>query len=114
MEHNIQLVELPQEERFINKIVKNAEEAVELIENGYDYVIGEYKDGRNLFRKQKWSFIGSSSNTAGSWSSMDSHPSGDITRFFPANSPFFNLDIKLLKCASFKNLEGGIDFNCFF
>ena len=39
----------------------------ELLENGYDYMTGEYKDGGKLFRKQKRSFLGS-------WSRLDHGP----------------------------------------
>ncbi|MDG6221921.1 MAG: hypothetical protein QCH99_01510 [Candidatus Bathyarchaeota archaeon] len=59
------------DERFIVKIARNVKEAAELIENGYEYTTGEYKDGGKLFRKQKRSFLGSSSTSEGSWSSMD-------------------------------------------
>jgi hypothetical protein len=70
-EHYIQLVELPQEERYISKIANNAEEAVELIKLGFEYITGEYNDGGKIFRKRDLSYLGSLSNSVGSWSSMD-------------------------------------------
>ncbi len=66
----IQLVNLPQEEKFICKVAKNAEQAAELIEAGFEYVTGEYNDGGKLFRKRKLSYLGSSSIPVGSWSSL--------------------------------------------
>ena len=66
----VQLVDLPQEERFICKVAQNADEATELIEAGFEYVTGEYDDGGKLFRKQKLSYLGSRSSPVGSWSSM--------------------------------------------
>lgn len=47
------------DEKFIVKIARNVKEASRLIENGYEYVTGEYSDGGKLFRKQKRSFLGS-------------------------------------------------------
>ncbi len=66
----VQLVNLPQEEKFICKVAQNADEATELIEAGFEYVTGEYSDGGKLFRKRKLSYLGSWSSTVGSWSSM--------------------------------------------
>jgi len=66
----IQLVNLPQEEKFICKVAKDANQATELIEAGFEYVTGEYDDGGKLFRKRKLSYLGSSSIPVGSWSSL--------------------------------------------
>jgi integrase len=67
----IQLVDIPQEERFISKVAMNVKEATELIELGFEYVTGEYDDGGKIFRKRKISYLGSGSVPGGSWSSMD-------------------------------------------
>ena len=67
----IQLVDIPQEERFISKVAVNVKEATELIELGFEYVTGEYDDGGKIFRKRKISYLGSGSVPGGSWSSMD-------------------------------------------
>lgn len=67
----VQLVDTPHEERFICKVAKNAKEAQELIELGFEYVTGEYDNGGKLFRKRKLSYLGSRSTPEGSWSSMD-------------------------------------------
>ena len=67
----IQLVDVPQEERFISKVAVNVKEATELIELGFEYVTGEYGDGGKIFRKRKISYLGSGSVPGGSWSSMD-------------------------------------------
>jgi len=69
-EKYFQCIEISSEERFISKIAKEAKEAKELIEVGFDYVTGEYDNGGKLFRKRKMSFLGSSSISVGSWSSM--------------------------------------------
>jgi len=66
----IQLVDMPQEEKFICKVAKDIDQAAELIEAGFEYVTGEYDDGGKLFRKRKTSYLGSSSVPVGSWSSM--------------------------------------------
>ena len=47
--------------QMLCKIAKNATEAIELIEAGFEYVTGEYMDGGKLFRKRKASYLGSSS-----------------------------------------------------
>ncbi len=72
----IQLVDVPQEERFISKVAVNVKEATELIELGLEYVTGEYDDGGRIFRKREISYLGSGSVPGGSWSSMvqDSRP----------------------------------------
>ena len=66
----IQLVDIPQEERFISKVALNVKDATELIELGFEYVTGEYDDGGKIFRKRKISYLGSGSVPGGSWSSM--------------------------------------------
>lgn|GEM_PF-2482088 len=66
----IQLVSLPQEEKFICKVAKNSDKAAELIEAGFEYVTGEYGDGGKLFRKRKLTYLGSVSTSVGSWSSL--------------------------------------------
>jgi len=66
----IQLVDMPQEEKFICKVAKDIDQATELIELGFEYVTGEYDDGGKLFRKRKTTYLGSSSIPVGSWSSM--------------------------------------------
>jgi hypothetical protein len=76
----IQLVDVPQEERFISKVAVNVKEATELIELGFEYVTGEYSDGGKIFRKRKISYLGSGSVPGGSWSSMEDHRKGDISR----------------------------------
>lgn len=55
----IQLVDMPQEERFISKVAMNVKEATELIELGFEYVTGEYSDGGKIFRKRKTTYLGS-------------------------------------------------------
>jgi len=55
----VQLVAMPQEERFICKVANDAREAKELIELGFDYVTGEYDNGGKLFRKMKMTYLGS-------------------------------------------------------
>ena len=68
---HIQLLELLQEERFISKVAMNVKEATQPIELGFEYVTGEYNDGGKIFRKRDLSYLGSLSNSVGSWSSMD-------------------------------------------
>ena len=41
------------DERFIVKVARNVKEATELLENGYNYVTGEYKDGWQTLSKAK-------------------------------------------------------------
>ena len=55
----IQLVDIPQEERFISKVAMNVKEAAELVELGFEYVTGEYDDGGKLFKKRDLSYLGS-------------------------------------------------------
>jgi hypothetical protein len=40
-------------DNFITRIAKNAKEACELIQVGFDYVTGEYDDGGKIFRKRR-------------------------------------------------------------
>jgi hypothetical protein len=76
----IQLVDTQHEETFICKIAKNVKEATNFIELDFEYVTCDYDEGGKLFRKRDLSYLGSSSISVGSWSSMDSHPSGEISR----------------------------------
>jgi glutathione peroxidase-family protein len=46
------IVDLPND-NFITRIAKDAQEACEFIQVGFDYVIGEYDDGGKIFRKRK-------------------------------------------------------------
>ena len=62
------------------KTAMNVKEATELIELGFEYVTGEYSDGGKIFRKRKTMYLGSGAVPAGSWSSMDSSPRGEISR----------------------------------
>jgi hypothetical protein len=39
--------------QYVCKVAKNAQEATQLIELGFEYVTGEYDDGGKLFKKQK-------------------------------------------------------------
>jgi len=55
----IQLLDVPQEERFISKIANNAKEAKELVELGFTFVTGEYDDGGKIFKKRDLSYLGS-------------------------------------------------------
>jgi integrase len=48
-----QVVDLLDENNFACEIAINVEQAKRLIENGYEYVTGEYDDGGKLFRKRK-------------------------------------------------------------
>ena len=66
----VQLVNLPHEEKFICKVATKTDDAIELIEAGFEYVTGEYDDGGKLFRKRKVTYLGSPSIPVGSWSSM--------------------------------------------
>jgi hypothetical protein len=40
-------------DNFITRIAKNAQEACEYIQVGFDYITGEYNDGGKIFRKRK-------------------------------------------------------------
>lgn len=40
-------------DQFYAAVANSPEQAVKLIEAGFDYVTGEYKDGGKLFRKRK-------------------------------------------------------------
>ena len=43
----------PQDDEFTARVANNVEEACSLIEVGFEYVTGEYKDGGKIFRKRK-------------------------------------------------------------
>ena len=43
----------PDNEKFYSKVATNVGEAAELIEDGWEYVTGEYSDGGKIFRKRK-------------------------------------------------------------
>jgi integrase len=40
-------------EAYHSKVARNTEEAVKLVELGFQYVTGEYADGGKIFRKRK-------------------------------------------------------------
>jgi len=48
-----QIVDILQEDSYTCEIADTTEQAKKLIENGYEYVTGEYDDGGKLFRKRK-------------------------------------------------------------
>jgi integrase len=48
-----QLLPFQENDQFISKVAENAKEACQLIEDGWDYVTGEYSDGGKIFRKPK-------------------------------------------------------------
>ena len=73
-----QPINLPQNEEYICKAAKTIEEAMELIESGFEYVTDV--DKCKLFRKRKTSYLGSGSFHGGPWSSLESPSSGDISR----------------------------------
>jgi hypothetical protein len=41
------------DDEYICKVAKTAQEAVQLVELGFEYVTGEYTDGGKLFKKKK-------------------------------------------------------------
>ena len=41
------------DDKYICKVAKTAQEAVQLVELGFEYVTGEYADGGKLFKKKK-------------------------------------------------------------
>ncbi|MCJ7430322.1 tyrosine-type recombinase/integrase [Candidatus Bathyarchaeota archaeon] len=49
------------DDKYICKVAKTAQEAVQLVELGFEYVTGEYHDGGKLFKKQKLLYLGSQS-----------------------------------------------------
>ncbi len=49
------------DDKHICKAAKTAQEAVQLIELGFEYVTGEYHDGGKLLKKQKLLYLGSQS-----------------------------------------------------
>jgi hypothetical protein len=48
------------------KIAKTPQEAVQLVELGFEYVTGEYTDGGKLFKKKKLLYFTPTSGLAGS------------------------------------------------
>jgi len=48
-----QLLPFNEDEQFICKVAENTKEACQLIEDGWEYVTGEYGDGGKIFRKPK-------------------------------------------------------------
>jgi integrase len=48
-----QLLQFENEDNYTCKVAQNVEQATELIENGFEYVTGEYNDGGKIFRKRK-------------------------------------------------------------
>ena len=76
----MQLIALLQNEEYICKIAETVEEAKDIVETGFEYVTEV--NGVKLFRKMKTSYLGTRSIPEGPWSSMDYHPSGDISRKF--------------------------------
>jgi hypothetical protein len=48
-----QLLPFQEDEQFICKVAENTKEACQLIEDGWEYVTGEYSDGGKIFRKPK-------------------------------------------------------------
>lgn len=48
-----QIIDVLEDDDFNVEIAQTVEEAKKLIENGYEYVTGEYDDGGKLFRKRK-------------------------------------------------------------
>lgn len=51
--HYIRGIAISGEEEFICKAAATPQEAAALIEQGFQYVTGEYHDGGKLFRKRK-------------------------------------------------------------
>ena len=48
-----QLLPFQEDEQFICKVAENTKEACQLIEDGWEYVTGEYSDSGKIFRKPK-------------------------------------------------------------
>jgi hypothetical protein len=49
------------DDKYIYKVASTAQEAVQLIELGFEYVTGGYHNGGKLFKKQKLLYLGSQS-----------------------------------------------------
>jgi len=47
------------DDEYICKIAKTTQEAVQLVELGFEYVTGEYTDSGKLFKKKKLLYLGS-------------------------------------------------------
>jgi hypothetical protein len=48
-----QLLPFKEDDQFICKVATNVKEACELIQDGFNYVTGEYSDGGKIFKKIK-------------------------------------------------------------
>ena len=48
-----------EDDQNISKVAKTAQDAVPLIELGFEYVTGEYDDGGKLFKKKKLLYLAS-------------------------------------------------------
>jgi integrase len=48
-----QLLPFQENDQFISKVAENTKAACQLIEDGWEYVTGEYSDGGKIFRKPK-------------------------------------------------------------
>ncbi len=48
-----QLLPIQEEDSYVSKVATNVNEARDLVETGFEYVTGEYTDGRKIFRKRK-------------------------------------------------------------
>jgi len=48
-----QLLPFQENDQFVCKVAENTKEACQLIEDGWEYVTGEYGDGGKIFRKPK-------------------------------------------------------------
>jgi hypothetical protein len=46
-------------DQYICKVAKNAQDAMQLITLGFEYVTGEYDDGGKLFKKKKLLYLNS-------------------------------------------------------
>jgi hypothetical protein len=47
------------DDEYTRKVAKTAQETVQLVELGFEYVTGEYADGGKLFKKKKLLYLGS-------------------------------------------------------
>ena len=43
--------------QYVCKVAKTAQEAIQLVELGFEYVTGEYGDGEKLFKKKKLLYL---------------------------------------------------------
>ena len=51
--HYIRAIILDEDPQYASAIAANVKEATDLVNNGYEYVTGEYNDGGKIFRKRK-------------------------------------------------------------